>query len=236
MKLERLRELLGLKTVPSSDSRAEVAKLEIRRWEEAFLGKSLLEQDRYAVLLALRSNPSQRVYASLAIDSSRVLIDVPLEDHTPQEILAQRAYETTFFGQEDPEKYRAFATEEFTHRRLLALLNRTTAGVSPDETFDWFCGTFGVRNLNSYGSVNIISHGGKGNYGYSFGVWIENAAQIDAIAGRGIASAIDFAEATQKSLPHIRVNPLPIDAYLQDVQSTLKFLPRDWELRAGKTS
>ena len=43
-------------------------------------------------------------------------------------------------------------------------------------------------------------------------------------------SAIDFAQATQRSLPHIIVDPLPVEAYLQDVQSTLRFLPRDWKL------
>lgn len=223
------------KNAPSGDPKSEVAEHEIRKWEEAFLGKSLFQQDEYAVLLVLRSDPSKRLYGSLVVDPRRVLIDIPLVDHTPEEALARQVYETTFFGEVDPEKYRATATKEFTREHLLAFLNRKAAGVFPGETPDWFYTTFGVKHLEPYGSLYIGSHGGQGTYGYDYNATIESRRRAGEVAGKSVISAIDFAQTTQRSLPHIRVTPFPVDGYLQEVRSTLKFLPRDWDLPAGKS-
>lgn len=231
MEFGRQFGLLRPKTVPSGDPKSEVTEHEAKRWEEAFLGRSLFQQDVYAVLLALRNDPSKKIYASLVVDPYRVSIDIPLVDHTPQETLIQQAYKTTFFGEVVPEKYHAFATDEFTRDHLLALLNRKIAGVSSDETPDWFYTTFNVKHLKPYGSLYIGSHGGQGTYGYDYNATIEeNRPRTSEITGKSAISATEFAQATHRSLPHISVNPLHVDAYLQEVQSTLKFLPRDWEV------
>lgn len=229
MEFGRRIGLLRPKMASSGDPKSEMAEYEVKRWEEAFLAKSLLQEDVYAALLALRCDPSKKVYASLAVGPRRVSIDIPLKDQTPQKTLVQSAYETTFFGEVNPEKYRAFATGEFTRDHLLAMLNRDTAGVSVDEAPGWFYTTFGVEHLKSYGSLYIGSYGGQSAYGYDYNATIENRTRTSEVTGRSAISAIDFAQATQRSLPHISVSPLPIDAYLQQVQSALKFIPRDWE-------
>ena len=235
MELGRLIDILKPKAVLSGDFRSEVAEQEVKRWEEAYLGRSLF-QDVYVALLALRNDPSKKVYATLVVDPWSVRIDIPLADHTPEETLIQQAYETTIFGEIDPEKYRPFATGEFTRGYLLALLNRKTAGVSPDDTPEWFYTTFGVKHLEPYGDLYIGSHGGQGTYGYTHNATIEwRKSRTQVIIGMSTLAALDFAKVTQRSLPHMSVTPLPVDVYLEDVQSTLKFLPRDWE-PAGKTS
>lgn len=230
MEFGRRFGLLRPKTVPSGDPKSEVTEYEAKRWEEAFLGKSLFQQDVYALLLALCNDPSKKIYASLVVDPLKPYIDIPLIDHTPQDVLARRAYMTTFFGEVVPEKYHAFATDEFIRDHLLALLNRKTAGVSPDEVSKWFYTTFRLEHLKRYGPIYIGSHGGANTYGYDHHATIESSSQADGVKGMTTRAAVDFAKVVQRSLPHLIVEPLPIDTYLQDVQSTLKFLPRDWEV------
>lgn len=206
----------------------EGSEYEVKRWEKAFLGKSLFQQDVYVALLALRDDISKEVHVLVNTDHNRVFIDIPLIDHTPDNKLAQQAIGTTFFGEVVPEKYRAFATNEFNSEHLLAFLNRTAADVLPDEVTGWFYTTFGVEHLKRYGSVYIGSHGGMGTYGHDYNATIESISATDSVKGTTPGAVVDFARVVQRSLPHLRVEPLPVDTYLQSVQSTLKFLPKDW--------
>ena len=223
MGIERIFKSTRPEAAPSAE-----LKSEIKKWKEASFDGPICLRGEYAILLSLRSDSSKKVYASLVVYPSRVNIDIPVMDNTPQEELIKSAYDTTFFGEVDPEKYREFATGP-NRRSLLAFLNRTKAGVTSNETPQWFYATFGLKSQGPYDSVYIGSSGGIGNYGYESSITIGGSSETDDIAGNEEISAIAFAQMTQKSLLNIIVTPLSIDRYLEDIQSTLKFLPKDWE-------
>ena len=209
---------------------SEILEEELKNWESAFLGKEeFWTEQAYLASLALRREPSIKIYALLRSNPLRTIIDIPLNDPTPQEILAREAYlGTTVFGEIDPEKYRAFATNVYTRDHLLALANRQTAGVKSEKVDEWFYTAFGVEHLKQYGGIYIGSTGGLGEYGHHFNVTIENKNRERGVKDTSITTAVDFAKVAQQSLPHITINPLPVDTYLQDMRSQLKFLPQDW--------
>lgn len=224
--MERLRRLGIPRSETSPEVKSTVAHSDVgtEAWERAYLGKSL-SRDVYCATLALSADNSKEVYAFMIADPLRVSLDIPLVDHTPQDTLLQEASETTFFGKVVPKRYRAFATNEFTRHHLLAFLNRKKAGVLPDEVPEWFYTTFGVKHLEEYGSVYLHSHGGAGKYGQNHCATIERSSPADHVDDMTTRMAIDFAKVIQESLPHLSVEPLPVKAYLQDLQSTLQFLP-----------
>lgn len=229
MELARRFGLLKPQTLPRTESKAECTEIEISRWEQAYLGKSLFRQDVYTTSLALHGENTRKVYALMIADLFHVHIDIPLVDHTPPGRLSQQAYETTFFGEVIPEKYRAFAIDGLSRNGLVAFLNRKTADVSLDEISGWFYTTFGVEHLKNYGSIYIGSHDGRNTDGYDYSATIESSSRQGSVGGVTIESVVNFSRIVRRSLPHLNVEPLPVDAYLQDLQSTLKFLPKDWE-------
>lgn len=229
--MELLRRFRALRpeALPNPEPPVAPTDVDTEAWEHAFLGRYWFQGNVCCATLALRSDDSKKAYAYMSVSPRRVSLDIPLLDHTPQETLLQKAYETTFFGEVVPERYRAFAKDEFNRDHLLAFLNRKKAGVSPDEVLEWFYATFGVKHLKKYGSIYLSSHGGVNRYGYDYFATIERSSTADSVDDITTRAAIDFANDVQKSLPHLSVEPLPVDAYLQDLQSTLKFLPRDWD-------
>lgn len=220
IELARELGLLSPKTLPSAYHTEGI------KWEPAFLGTNMFQREVYLASLALQGATPKRAYAFMITNGYSTSIDVPLIDPTPDDRLAQQAYETTFFGEVDPERYRTFATNEFTREHLLASLNRTQAGVSPDEVHTWFYTTFGVEHLGRYGSVYIGSHGGRD----SFNATIESIPHANTSEGNATRAAAQFADFVERSIPQLSVEPLPVETYLQDIQNTLKFLPRDWRV------
>lgn len=197
---------------------------EAKKWEQAHLGRNIYWGEMHLAFLVLRSDPTKRVYTSLlsGLQNDSFFTAIPLIDHTPQDRLAEEAYlRSTFMGEVDPEKYRAFATGEFNSDKLLAFLNRENAGVSPDDITKWFYKTFGLGHQKQYGPVSIGSQGGMYPDGLHYNVTIEGRRKM-------VATAAGFAQVVEKSLPQISLSPLPVETYMQDLQSALKFLPRDW--------
>jgi hypothetical protein len=204
------------------------------QWEAAYLGKNFLGKREFIISLTPHDDPSKRVYGAVGVDWD-VDIDIPVTDPTPQEELLTEAYlNATLFGEIDLDKYRGFATDEFKKDELLAFLNRSRAGVASDDVPTWFYNTFHVDHLEKYGSVYIGSHGGAGEYGYDYTVTISplqrslDSDRRDETAETSIQRANNYVQVVRESLPGIDITPLPVDEYLQDVQNTLRFLPRDW--------
>jgi hypothetical protein len=222
-------------TVILENREGEISEEERKQWETAYLGKDFLGKREYGVSLTLHDNPSIRVFAAISTDSLGVEIDIPLIDRTPEQELLNEAYlNTTLFGEIDPEKYRSFATEEYKKEQLFAFLNRKMAGVEIDDVPDWFYSTFNMDHFERYGAVHISSHGGGGEYGHDFNATINpinrssDYNRRDETQEASIQRANDYVQTVRQSLPHIDVKPLPVKSYLQDVQDTLRFLPRDW--------
>ncbi|MBI2034669.1 MAG: hypothetical protein HYT11_02955 [Candidatus Levybacteria bacterium] len=210
--------------------RTENSDEEAKKWEPAFLGKDLYGRSRYVASLALRDDQSKKVYALVNTDFGEVMMDIPLNDPIPKEVLVQQAYlSSTVFGEIDQEKYRDFATNSYRDH-LLALLNREMAGVSSEDVAKWFYTTFGIERSKKYGKICICSHGGLGKYGYDFNVMmVESNDRTNDVNGMTTRAVADFTHVVLRSLPYVSLKPLPVDVYLQDVESTLKFLPKDWE-------
>lgn len=203
----------------------------IKEWEQAYLGRHSYRGDVFVASLALHRDPASRIYAYLrnSFLGDRVSADIPLIDHSPISRLVENAYlGLTLFGEIDPEQYRAFATNEFNCDPLLVFLNREKAGVAPDDTTKWFYKTFGLEHQRRYGSVYVGSHGGMLMDGLRFNVTIMRRSTIEAKEEDATRSVAAFAQVVEGSLPHISVNPMPVETYLQELQSALKFLPRDW--------
>jgi hypothetical protein len=109
--------------------------------------------------------------------------------------------------------------------KMFAFLNRTSAATSSHhETPNWFYRTFGVEHLEPYRTVFIGSHGGHD----TFNATIENR-RLQGVTPEITAQSVShFTQEIQRSIGHITINPLPVDTYLNELQSKLKFLPRDW--------
>ncbi|SRR5260221_3074391 len=205
-------------------------------WQSAYAGTNFLDTKSYLVLLALRDDPTKKIYATLEIGRLGVKIDIPLEEHTPQVELLNEAYlHSTFFGEIDPERYREHATETFTAEKLLAFLNKTSTGAdTPNDAPSRFYDMLNLSHGRDYGLIHISSHGGSTRRGYDFNATIEpmlrefHADLTDASEEKQINNAQGFTHLVQVSLPHMTITPLPVETYLQDVQNALRFLPRDW--------
>lgn len=218
-----------------SGTSPEVALQDPRQlWESANAGKDFLGRNSFLVLLGRRDDPTKMIYATLEVGRLGVRIDIPLVEHTSEEELRQSVnLHPTLWGDIDPEGYRK-ATETFTREAVLAALNRrVTDADTPGDVPARFYDMLGISHGEAYGSVLIGSHGGLATHGYDFNATIEplprellndlkglpEAAQVDA--------ALGYAQFVEASLPHLTVSPLPVDSYIQDVQATLQFLPRD---------
>lgn len=208
----------------------EVNTGERERWDAALLGPTFFKDGyEYVTTLALRSDPTKKVYALLKTNSLGAGIDIPLIDDTPDEKLVEDAYlRSTFFGDIDPGKYYGFATEPHSRNIFLAFLNRKIAGVPPKGVEQWFYDTYDMKHGEEFRSVYISSHGGSGTHNAD----IRARRREDEIRGVTTEDAIAYAQVVRKSLPHIDLNPIPIVSYLDDLQSALKFLPKDWDLAA----
>ncbi len=203
-------------------------------WQSAFAGTDFLGTKAFLVLLALRDDPTKIIYATLEIGGLGARIDIPLEEHTSEEELRRSInLHPTLWGGTDPDGYRE-ATETFSRGRLLASLNRTTTGAdTPNHVPARFYGMLHISHGEVYGAVHVGSHGGSTQRGYDFNATLEPMLgefrndSIRASEGVQIDQAMAFGQLVQASLPHLTVTPLPVDTYLQDVQATLQFLPRD---------
>lgn len=215
MRIERLRGK------QAAGTNADTAK-----WKEAYLTRSSIPEGyTYAALLALQADPSKRLYTQLQVQDTRVFLDIPLIDRSPNRTLAERAYaEATFFGEVDQERYRRFATDTFRSEQLFALLNRESAGVGNAEIATWFYTTFRVEHLKPYGDLFVGSHGGS----TTFFATLENRNRMPTPLEDPTVLAAAFGRKVLESLPHVSLNPLPVNSYLQDLQPALRFLPKDW--------
>lgn len=202
-----------------------------RLWQSAYAGTDFLGTNAYLVLLVLRYDPTKKIYATLEMGGSGVKIDIPLEEHTPEEELRQGVnLHPTLWGDIDPEGYRE-ATETFTREKLLASLNRTTTGSdTPSHVSAKFYDILHISHGEVYGAVHVGSHGGSTRRGYDFNATLEPMPREfhndlkHASEDVQIDEAMDFTQLVQASLPHISVVPLPIEAYLHDVRTSLQFL------------
>jgi hypothetical protein len=111
MELERKFAVIRSGDVPVSIMAVTTPESEPKKWEAAYLGRSFIQQHMYAAILARRDEPSLRAYGMVIADPFRIAVDIPLVEPTPNETLLQKAYQTTFFGDIDQEKYHAFATD-----------------------------------------------------------------------------------------------------------------------------
>lgn len=204
-------------------------EIEALKWEEASLGPGFMRRERYAALLTRRDNPASKVYASLEVHPSRLTLDIPLSEDTPEEILRHQAYLTTFFGDIDPVMFRSFATADFTAGKLMAFLNKKTAGTYPKTSTDWFHKSFGVNLHDRSGDYFIGSHGVRTEHGFNHNETIERSSSFRSNEEPDIQSVIAFARGAENAFRHLSITPLPVETYLQDIQSTLKFLPKDWK-------
>src|SRR5258708_5418410 len=92
-----------LHSVSPEESSQDQRKL----WQSAYAGMDFLGTKAFLVLLALRNDPTNRIYATLEVGGLGVKIDIPLRDPTPKEELRQRvSLQPTLWGGVDPGGYR----------------------------------------------------------------------------------------------------------------------------------
>jgi hypothetical protein len=203
--------------------RFEDCESESAKWERAYIGKDIYRGHRYLTLLTLSTDPSKAVRASLNLKEDRVFIDIPTRDSFPDTVLFDQAYNTTLFGEIDREQFRNYGLDPYRVDHLLSYLNRKAAGVENEDSPNWFYSTFALEHAQSYGNICISSHGGQSN----FNITIER--KLNSVErALNVAIETSFWDRARTSLPHINFTPWSVDAYLEEVVSTLKFLPKDW--------
>lgn len=200
---------------------------ERQAWEAAELTRDYLnKQPVYAATLTTTEDPSVGVFAFVDYHmGGRPWVNIPLHNDTPDEVLVTDYYNNaTFFGEIDQERFTVRATMPFEINRLMAFLNRQTAGMGVSEASEWFHKNFDINYNSRYGSVFASSLGGSNDYGEDHTVTFET----DFNGWNEPESPEDFARRLGECLPYLNLTPLPKQGYLQAVQSALPFLPRDW--------
>lgn len=223
--MERLRRALLTPEVPTN------------RWSETQLESDLFYREGPCLgVLSTNDGSEKKVYTMLTrfgLTEYSAGVDIPLKEPTPTNILVEQAYlNSTFFGEIDPEKYRKYALNPYNASDLLAFLNRTEAQVESDEMPQWFYENFQVEHLESYGRMYIGSHGGSSKFGHTFNATIEYNSNKDNGGKSIVEEAVAISRDINRSFsgPHIELSPLPVNDYLDILQTTLKFCPQDWEI------
>lgn len=180
----------------------------------------------YATKLSVRDNPAASFYTYLRFSGDRPSVDIPLYDSrgTKEQLVEEFYTSATFFGEIDREKFEELATYEYALDKIMAYMNQQLVGASHDQTPEWFYDTFGVDHLLGSKDAYIGSHGGRDSFSATIELDFRNRSK-DALIDPDT-----FVQKTNAAFPHLMLSPLPKAEYLQAIESTLPFLPKDWDV------
>lgn len=180
----------------------------------------------YATTLGLRDNPDMTFFSFVRFHNDGMpYVEIPLS--SPKGIkkdLVEEFYTSaTFMGEVDDEKFEDVATSQNKLDGIMTYLNQTVAGVSSDQTFRWFYDVFRVDHLDRRGEVYFSCHSAADSFNATIELdnhrWSDDLEDLDA-----------FVRKISVTYPHLKFEPLSKDDYLKAIETTLPFLPKDWDV------
>jgi hypothetical protein len=210
--MDKIRQWIGF---DKNIKTPEQLESEHRLWGESLLTTEYDGSPLMAATLSVCGAPEDTLYTYVRYHSDIPFAVIPLHNSMSDQELINRLYVgTTFFGKVDDKPFKDLTTTPLMIDPLMAFLNKKALGEREFYT------AFDVRHLEPYGDVYIGSQGGAHTF----------RATIDLRKRMGVIAPAELASKVSLSLPHLTLEPLSKDKYLEAIR-TIPFLPEDWNIQ-----